>query len=587
MVKKNITTIVLNGEIKVQFDKEYNYFFVNNLSGNEIYMSMENNISADKDGVIIIPEGSSAGTMHGYAADSLYVSGSGKVQIMGCYSANNPFKKNVKGGEIKTANGNNISVNNSVNFPLLALTVYGKSTQGYASYGGTPMGKNILMQTCADEIFNGVTFTKQDDGSIVMNGTATGDVIYTIFSHVSYNNGLVFSDGDYTISFGEEFDTFAKNNLDKVYMVLGYTETETNTIKYPVWKDGGTANFSTDDIPEKRNFLVRVRLYSGVVCDNIYIYPQIEKGDVATPYEPYKGSPNPDCPVPIESIGDSGSLTVTTCGKNLLSYPYKQTEIYINGGIIKASTDGSLTFSGTPSDQVFFDLYRGAIPKWLKSNVTLSLQGQFTNVNIWLSLYDVNNNILLNKAHHQFVQCNLHDYPNASIIAMGVKREENNIEMMGIGYPQLELGAVVTDYEPYKSTTATITTALPLQGVPVSSGGNYTDSSGQEWVCDTLEHNYSLAVKKQRIAIIDSYNGEEVRENYMSTTGGLDVGATIIYQAETVTEIPLTEAEINQLRNLSTFDGITNIYNNENADISVKYLTSKSVAEAVMPIITQ
>ena len=29
-----------------------------------------------------------------------------------------------------------------------------------------------------------------------------------------------------------------------------------------------------------------------------------------------------------------------------------------------------------------------------------------------------------------------------------------------------------------------------MRGIPVDSGGNYTDSSGQEWICDTLEHVY-------------------------------------------------------------------------------------------------
>ena len=36
------------------------------------------------------------------------------------------------------------------------------------------------------------------------------------------------------------------------------------------------------------------------------------------------------------------------------------------------------------------------------------------------------------------------------------------------------------------STTATITSALPLCGIPVDSGGNYTDSNGRQWICDEL-----------------------------------------------------------------------------------------------------
>ena len=34
-----------------------------------------------------------------------------------------------------------------------------------------------------------------------------------------------------------------------------------------------------------------------------------------------------------------------------------------------------------------------------------------------------------------------------------------------------------------------VTDALPLCGIPVESGGNYTDSNGQQWVCDELIYN--------------------------------------------------------------------------------------------------
>jgi len=40
-------------------------------------------------------------------------------------------------------------------------------------------------------------------------------------------------------------------------------------------------------------------------------------------------------------------------------------------------------------------------------------------------------------------------------------------------------------YIPEQSLTFPYT----LRGIPVSSGGNYTDESGQQWVCDTLEVN--------------------------------------------------------------------------------------------------
>ena len=50
---------------------------------------------------------------------------------------------------------------------------------------------------------------------------------------------------------------------------------------------------------------------------------------------------------------------------------------------------------------------------------------------------------------------------------------------------QVELGDHATAYEPYKALqTVEITHTLP--GIPVTSGGNYTDSDGQQWICDEV-----------------------------------------------------------------------------------------------------
>ena len=43
-------------------------------------------------------------------------------------------------------------------------------------------------------------------------------------------------------------------------------------------------------------------------------------------------------------------------------------------------------------------------------------------------------------------------------------------------------------WEPYKdSVTYPITPEITLRGVPVTSGGNYTDANGQQWICDTYD----------------------------------------------------------------------------------------------------
>ena len=61
-----------------------------------------------------------------------------------------------------------------------------------------------------------------------------------------------------------------------------------------------------------------------------------------------------------------------------------------------------------------------------------------------------------------------------------------------------------------KTQTLTLPTPNGLPGIPVKSGGNYTDSTGQQWVCDEID--LERRVKVQRIAsfVIDAKNANDI-----------------------------------------------------------------------------
>lgn len=52
-----------------------------------------------------------------------------------------------------------------------------------------------------------------------------------------------------------------------------------------------------------------------------------------------------------------------------------------------------------------------------------------------------------------------------------------------------------------KVQTLTLLTPNGLPGIPVTSGGNYTDSTGQQWVCDEVD--LERGVKVQRVNVVD------------------------------------------------------------------------------------
>lgn len=73
----------------------------------------------------------------------------------------------------------------------------------------------------------------------------------------------------------------------------------------------------------------------------------------------------------------------------------------------------------------------------------------------------------------------------------------------------LELGDTATAYEPYTGQILTITTPGSLPGIPVTSGGNYTDADGQRWVCDEVDLArgvYVQRVKEVTITAAPAFN---------------------------------------------------------------------------------
>lgn len=139
-------------------------------------------------------------------------------------------------------------------------------------------------------------------------------------------------------------------------------------------------------------------------------------------------------------------------GKNLIPYPYNQTNMTVNGGTLTAQEDGGVAGIGTPTGSASLILYYGK-PLIRDGVVTFSLSGTYTNMIGVLLLEDSEGNTLYNKNVDPSLTVNLSDYPNATKMELFVKRKANGISMSGVVYPQLELGRTVTEYTPYIDPT--------------------------------------------------------------------------------------------------------------------------------------
>ena len=242
------------------------------------------------------------------------------------------------------------------------------------------------------------------------------------------------------------------------------------------------------------------------------LQPIINKYGVFTAYfmSTQDGVPTPENPVeiistsdlhrvsvPIKSIADSGSLTVTTCGKNRLKNT--ATTITNNGVTFTVNADGSVTANGTASDTAY---------------IIISSNLKHLEVGKLYKMFGCPSGGGANSYSIQVTGVWSVDFGEGAIF----KYQENVTTLAvyvaaGVTVSDVIFTPMICDYEtidntfePYQSTTATITTALPLRGIPVSSGGNYTDSNGQEWICDTIEHVYgepAQAVKRIKKATVN------------------------------------------------------------------------------------
>lgn len=288
------------------------------------------------------------------------------------------------------------------------------------------------------------------------------------------------------------------------------------------------------------------------------------------------GTPTPDAPVELVSVGAGGTVGVRVCGKNLLR---TAADFWTSHGITYTKNeDGSFSYSGT---SIGNDSYCYFMDLPYYSNTMLLKAGTYV-----LSAYDEKITVIARKinADETFVN-----------IASGVKTakftltEATNIWIAfflddpvsgmaysGTFYPQLELGSTATDYEPYRNGgTVTAQTPNGLPGIPVTSGGNYTDENGQMWVCDEIDFARCKYVK--RLDLIENYSGEAITTVFMSTTGELTSGAKVIYALGTPIETDLTAEELAEYVALTAQYPNTIVLNHAGAAMKLDYVADTKI----------
>ena len=106
-------------------------------------------------------------------------------------------------------------------------------------------------------------------------------------------------------------------------------------------------------------------------------------------------------------------------------------------------------------------------------------------------------------------------------------------------------GSVAVTLSDGKNKTQTLTLPTPtgLPGIPVTSGGNYTDQSGQQWVCDEVD--LERGVKVQRVnayKFYSSYGFRMERTSLSLTRFNIAIGNVLTADTGTLTSSALCSA---------------------------------------------
>lgn len=265
------------------------------------------------------------------------------------------------------------------------------------------------------------------------------------------------------------------------------------------------------------------------------------------------GVPSPENPIPINSIGDSGSVDVVVTGKNLIPTNLAQNGISYNADTKRWKFE-ALSKYGLINVRII-DPNKGSyiLPA---GQYTLTVIGSQNMQYITISSIGNKNDWKILLTLRETKPSGTFTLTEDTRIGLFIAP----IDTTQPGYIQIQLerGATATSYQPYREPqTLTINTPNGLCGIPVDTGGNYTDSTGQQWVCDEVDFKRGVFV--QRIGKITSYNNEQLSTKYMSTTGKLTTGASVIYILVTPVEKPLTAAEFAAYKAIKSYPHYTRI----------------------------
>lgn len=420
-------------------------------------------------------------------------------KIYGSLGMAEPYIVATKEGETLLLNGA------KDNEPFIGLSIYGKSHQNMVA------GNQLIPMTVGEEIVSKDGFVSAictEDGvnieAIVGASAQAHSDIYFIGTGSSVNDYEEYQDFEAGMTYTAKCDSI--NYGLYVSVLRGGAKTTLCQVN----SNTGSRTFSPQEGDIFRVFLRPNKNFTETENDVVHV--MISSNMNAPIWEPYtegQPSPNPDYPQKIESVGDDGEIGVDVYGGNFLT---DVTDKVISGDVgdsvndvraiwnvilDKNLLDKELIFSFDSDSNIGRDflcqiyVIVGNSNKWSGETCKQIAKGRN-----YFSIAKVFDELPEGNVTHVHVQLRINKVPIEEL-------------QFTVSNPMLNIGSTALPFESYKQPQSLIvSTPNGLPGIPVSSGGNYTDENGQQWISDEIDFKRGKYVQRVGHYVFDGSEDE-------------------------------------------------------------------------------
>lgn len=383
---------------------------------------------------------------------------------------------------ILSASGPDITVTDSAKRPFVQDKIFGKTVQR------TTTGAQLIPLLPENLVASdGLTGVINSDGTLTVTGTPVKQ-----YSAV-FRKEISLTPGNYYISGGE----YAPG---KTRVQMGIIRSDDSAV---------VANDSFEAKADDKKYTIYIQTNNpNIQTVNQTLSPMLNKGSSPLPIEPYTGgiaSPSMDYPQELDTVGaEKDQIVQEVTGRNLFDVSTSlKGFISLENGLLVSNSEVSRSSDFIPviANYNYTLSYKFTGEVSVRAIAFYNASRTFISSTTYLGNGNINKQFIVpqNVAYVRFTY------------------------IVGAEEIVLNEGSTALPWEPYQSPQQLI---IPvdggLPGIPVKTGGNYTDKDGQQWIA-----NYVDLERGKLIKLVD----KEVISGTPNFTESSDTPGRFIYNA--------------------------------------------------------